>query len=139
MNNVFKIDHVAICSLVVVVAFIFTSCAKTITFPVSEVIPTAEAKAKITTDKNKNYVINLTVDYLASPDRLKPSKKTYVVWLETEDSGIQNVGQMIPSKKNKASLTVIKSAKPIRIIVTAENDADAQKPGSLEVLRSKKF
>ncbi len=123
----------------VIIATLFASCADTINFPVSTVVPAANANAKVKKDDNNNYVINLEVENLASPDRLTPAKKMYVVWIETADNGIKNMGQLATSKSNHASLKAVTPFKPRQIIITAEDEATLSSPSSQEVLRSNSF
>lgn len=120
-------------------ATLFASCADTINFPVSTVVPAANADAKVKKDGNNNYMIDLEVENLASPDRLNPAKKMYVVWIETADNGIKNIGQLATSKSNHASLKAVTPFKPRQILITAEDEATLSSPSSQEVLRSNAF
>jgi hypothetical protein len=47
---------------------------------------------KITKDDNKNYLVEIKVENLAEVSRLASSKEAYVVWMETEDSEVKNIG-----------------------------------------------
>lgn len=123
----------------VIMIALLTACSDKIDFPVSTIVPAANAYAKVKIDDNNNYVIDLEVENLASPDRLVPAKKMYVVWIETADNGIKNMGQLVTSKSNHGSLKAITPFKPIQIIITAEDDATLSSPSSQEVLRSDLF
>lgn len=124
--------------------FSLSSCAKKISFIASDVVPAAQGRVKIKKDKNDNYAIEVSVTNLAEAKRLKPSKETYVVWIETENNGIKNIGRMnsssgLFSSGLKASLNAISSYKPLRVFITAENDADILYPGSHFVLGTRTF
>ncbi len=124
-----------------IMLFTLNSCSKKIAFGVSQAAPAAEAVAKIKKDKNKNYAIDLSVKHLASPDRLTPPRKYYVVWMVTESNGTKNIGQIkssssIISNTLKGSLKTVTSFKPMEIFITAEDDANIQWPGSMVIIKS---
>jgi len=122
----------------------FSSCAKKITFQNSSVVPAARGKVTVDKDNNKNYVVKIKIDNLAEVSRLESSKKTYVVWMETDESQVKNIGQIksdtkFISSKLKASFETVTAFKPIKISITAEDNADAQYPGSQLVLETNRF
>lgn len=126
-----------IASLIVI--FTVDACAQKVVFPTSTVAPAAVASVKFKKDKNQNYQIHFTAKYLATPQKLTPSKNYYVVWIETEDSEVINVGSLTSSAKRGAFLKFVTSFKPVRIIVTAEDTPDVKYPGSMEILKSEIF
>ncbi len=138
----FTIDFkqiVLILSLLVLV-FTFTSCAKKITFLNSSVVPAARGEVAVKKDKNKNYDIELQLSYLAEPNRLQPAKKTYVVWMVSDESDIPiNLGQVIGTSKLNVKFETVSSSKPKRIFITAEDDASTQYPGNMMVLETNNF
>ena len=79
---------------------LITSGATIKKFPPSAVAPAAEIIAKVNMDKQKNFVIQITAKYLASVERLSPSKRTYVVWIVTKENGVKNIG-LLNSKNAK--------------------------------------
>ena len=120
--------------------FAFSSCAKKITFLNSSTVPAARGEVAVKKDKNKNYDIVLQLSYLAEPDRLQPPKKTYVVWMVSEESDIPiNLGQIIGSSKLNVKFETVSSSKPKRIFITAEDDASIQYPGNMVVLETNNF
>lgn len=125
-------------------ALILSSCSKNITFPVSSSVPAARGSVKISTDQNKNYDIRVQVRHLASPDRLTPPKKVFVVWMDTEQSRTNHVGQLktrskMFSRSYNAELRTVSSHKPTRVFITAEDVAEIQYPGSQVVLDTQNF
>jgi hypothetical protein len=120
------------------------SCAKNFSFMTSPVVPAARGKVKVTRDHNKNYVLQVEIFNLAEVERLQPSKKTYVVWMVSDDEITKNIGQLksstaMFSKQLKASLKTVSASKPIKVIVSAEDDAGAEYPGNQVVLSTDRF
>lgn len=122
-------------------SFIFlTSCSNTVEFPISDVIPSAEAEAVVKKDDNENYSIKLEIENLTKPERLNPPKKYYVFWAETEQ-GSQNLGQIkvkeaLFSSNQYAKLETTTPHKPLRLVISAENEVDQNSPGTFTVLEA---
>ncbi|WP_238531104.1 hypothetical protein [Flavobacterium frigoris] len=130
--------------LVVVVAMAFTSCSKKIAFKTSTIVPAARGDVKIKKDENKNYLIQIELENLAEVSRLDPQKKAYVVWMESEDSMVKNIGQIksdskFLSSKLKASFETVTPVKPSKIYITAEDNADVQFPSKQLIIETKGF
>ena len=130
--------------LVLMTAMSYTSCAKKVAFQTSTVVPAARGDVKIKKDDNKNYVIQIDLEDLAEVSRLDPPKKAYVVWMETENSMVKNIGQIksdsnFLSSKLKASFETVTPVKPSRIYITAEDNADVQLPGDQLIMETNKF
>jgi hypothetical protein len=130
--------------LVLMTAMSYTSCAKKVAFQTSTVVPAARGDVKIKKDDNKNYVIQIELEDLAEVSRLDPPKKAYVVWMETENSMVKNIGQIksdsnFLSSKLKAYFETVTPVKPSRIYITAEDNADVQLPGDQLIMETNKF
>ena len=124
--------------------FIFASCSHKIVFAKSVVVPAAEGSVKVKKDNNNNYSITMEVENLADPTRLQPSKKYYVVWVETERNGAKNLGQLKSSSgffssTRKASLNTVTSFKPTEIYITAEDEVNIPYHYGQVVLTTNKF
>lgn len=124
--------------------FLMASCARKLNFNTSEVVPTATGAVKVKKDRNGNYAIKVSLVNLAKPERLQPSKETYVVWMETTRNGLKNIGQLrsssgLFSSTLKGSLRTVTSFKPAGFFITAEGAADIQYPGTLVVLRTEPY
>jgi len=117
----------------------FTSCARKIVFLKSSVVPAAEGYVKVKTDKNNNYIIKIDLSNLAGIDRLQPSKKTYVIWMLTEQDTPENIGRISTSNNLNAIFETVSSYKPIKIFITAEESEEAQYPSETIVLTTDKF
>ena len=123
---------------------ILGACAKKMSFQTSSVVPAAKGSVKVKKDNNSNYQIKVFITDLAKPDRLQPAKNMYVVWMQTDGNGIKNIGQIKTStsllnKKLKASFEAVTSFKPVKIFVTAEDEAAVQYPGSQVILSTNDF
>jgi hypothetical protein len=131
-------------ALAVIMLLTFTSCGKNIAFQNSSIVPAAEGKVSVKKDSNKNYSIAIKISNLAEVTRLQPSKNVYVVWMETEDSLVKNIGQIksdtgFMSSKLKASFETVTSFEPSKIFITAEDNADVQYPGMQLILTTNRF
>ena len=127
--------------LMSVLAFLFTACAQKITFLNSAVVPSAEGTIAIKKGNNNNYNIDLNVKRLAEPSRLTPPKNVYVVWMETAERGVQNIGQLSTSTSTfsnmlSSSLKTVSPHKPTGFFITAEDDAEGNYPGMTVVLKT---
>lgn len=128
-------------AIILFTACLMSSCATKYAFNTSSVVPAAEGSVKVKKDKNNNYNIELDVKRLADPKRLSPAKDTYVVWMETEQNGRKNIGQLKTSSglfsgTLKSSIKTVSPFKPISFFITAEDNADIQYPAGQEVLRT---
>ncbi len=95
-------------------------------------------------DKNNNYALTIHVKNLPKPENLTPAHEEYVVWMETQNGSVKNIGRLVSasgllSKKLKASLETVTPFEPVRVFITAEDNAGIQFPGSDVVLRTKSF
>ena len=115
------------------------SCRTTVDFPHSSIVPAADVKASIKQDDHDNYKIKLEAEHLADPQRLRPSKDVYVVWLETEDNNNQNIGQLTTNSKKKGKLETTSPYQPVRIFITAEDRANIDYPRGEVVFESRRI
>ena len=121
--------------LLSVLILLMTTCATVVKFPVSSVEPAADITAKIKNDKQKNFVIEVTANYLASAERLLPPKKMYIVWIVTKENGISNIGQMKNDNAQKMKLQTLSAFEPQEIFITAENEGTTTFPSGIEISR----
>ncbi|MEJ7556663.1 MAG: hypothetical protein WKF66_00040 [Pedobacter sp.] len=128
---------------ILLITVVFSSCAKTLRFNISPVIPSATGSVKLSTDDNKNRAMTLSVKNLVDPQRLTPPKKIYVVWIQTKD-GVRNLGSLVSSEgyftsTRTATFTSVITGEPTRFFVTAEDNAQVAGPGSVTVLTTNEF
>jgi hypothetical protein len=122
----------------------FTSYVKKIKFLTSSVVPAALGYVTIKKDKNENYVIKIKIEELAEVKKLEPSKNRYIVWMETEELMVKNMGQIISdtqciSSKLKAAFETVTSFKPTKIFITAEDNTNIEYPKNQFVLETNRF
>jgi hypothetical protein len=120
------------------------SCAKKVAFQTSSIVPAARGDVKIKKDENKNYLIKIELENLAEVSRIEPPKSAYVVWMETDDASVKNIGQIksnskFLSSKLKASFETVSPFKPSKIFITAEDNADVQYPGMQLIMETSTF
>jgi hypothetical protein len=120
------------------------SCSKSVRFAVSPVVPSAEGSVKLTKDENKNNLVVMKVQNLVDPSKLTPPKKIYVVWAETKKEGNKNLGKLVSSEayfstERNAKFSAITPFVPVKIFITAEDQADVQNPGTVTVLSTDNF
>lgn len=131
-------------TLLVIVIVLPASCSRKVGFATSTVVPAADGKVKVKKDNNNNYAVDVTVKHLAEPNRLPQPKDVYVVWIETERNGVQNLGQLATSSgflssTLKAELKAVTPYKPSRVFITGEDAATVNYPGSYVVLNTSDF
>ena len=102
----------------------------------SPAVPAATGTVQVGHDDNGNSRIDLKVHHLAKPQNLNPPASTYVVWLEANGSRPQNLGQLQVGDDLSTEFKATTPEKTFNLFVTAENDARAQFPSGVEVLRS---
>lgn len=120
-------------------AILVSACSKKVTFPVSDVVPAAEAVLKVEDDSNDNYKLEFEVENLAQPNRLTPARRYYVVWMVTKKHGTINIGNLNVNRKNRASLKTSTAYEPIRVFITAEDDDKPVIPSTQVILNSGDF
>ena len=132
------------CATLFFILLSVSSFAQKVNFTTSSVVPSAMGWVKIDRDKNKNYNIDVNIMHLTDPSRLTPSKKSYVVWIQTEYNGVRNIGRLhsasgFLSNTMKADLHAVTPLKASKVFVTAEDYGDAQTPGTVVVLSTETF
>jgi hypothetical protein len=111
------------------------SCSSISKFPVSEVTPAANIVVYRHHDSNGNNTLVIKAKNLAATERLSPPKQTYVVWVVLEDHTAKNIGQMKIINAKKAEIRTLTAFKYSEIFITAEDQAEVQYPGNMEISR----
>ena len=128
----------------IITVIFLSSCARKAVFQVSPVVPAARGYTKVKKDHNKNYNIYVSLEDLAEPNRLTPAKQSYVVWIVANDNSTKNVGQVktstgLMSHTLKGSLETVSASKPVKVFITAEDDATVQFPSAMLVMTTNEF
>jgi len=114
---------------------LFISCSTVSKFPVSNVSPAANIVVYRHHDSNGNNTITVKAKNLASAERLSPPRQMYVVWIVLENNTAKNIGQLKIKNAKKAEIKTLTAFKYTEIFITAENQADVQYPGNIEIAR----
>ena len=128
--------------LAICLMLFFTACSNKLYFENSPAVPAANGTVKYKKDNNGNYAVDVKITNLAEAKNLTPPRNTYVLWMETDQSGTQNLGQIssssgLLSSKLKASLEAVTPFKPRSFFITAEDNPTVNYPGSQVILRTR--
>jgi hypothetical protein len=136
-----KKNHVILLMTAILLTIVIglSSCTKKILFLTSAVVPAAEGSVTVKNDKNNNYNVQLTISNLASIERIQPPSNSYVVWIESDIGNARNVGKVVSSNNLNVSFETLSSFRPTKVFITAEENEQAQYPGSTIVLTTARF
>jgi hypothetical protein len=123
-------------ALFVAFTLLLNACATTAKFPTSSVVPAADISAKKKTDRNNNYIIEITARNLASADRLTPPSTNYSIWMVTKSNGIKNIGQLMIKNAKKSTFKTVTPFDFTEIFITAENQGNSTYPAGIEISRT---
>lgn len=102
---------------------------------VSPEIPAAQGKVKFSKTNDGNITINLSVKYLADPQKLKPPAAIYVVWVgKDKDTVPQNIGALKVEKDREGTLKSVTPLHAFQLFVTAEANGQVQEPVGTKLL-----
>src|SRR3954464_8181049 len=110
--------------------------AKKFPLTAASTVPAATGRAEVGTDKNGNRKVKVSVEHLAKPENLTPSKDVYVVWFQESGANPEPQGQLKVNKNLKAEFETTTPLKNFQILITAEDDPTAKVPSGPEVLRT---
>lgn len=132
------------CVVSVMFIFAMSSCAVKTHFLTSKIVPAAQGTVQVKVDNNKNYVIKIEISNLSPSTRLTPPSNAYVVWSVGNDNSAQNLGQLnssdnFMSKNLNAKFETVLGSKPVKIVITAENDPSVQYPSFSEVILTTEY
>ena len=102
----------------------------------TSIVPGARGEVVISSDKNGNTKLKMTVQHLANLENLTPRASAYVVWLQERGENPENKGQLKVDKYLKATFETVTPFKSFDVFVTAEQDFRAKGPSGPEVLRA---
>jgi hypothetical protein len=110
--------------------------AKKYPMTASSIVPAARGEVAISTDKNGNTSLKMTVQHLSNLENLTPRASSYVVWLQERGGNSENQGQLKIDKNLKATFKTVTTLKSFDVFVTAEQDFRTKSPSGPEVLRA---
>jgi hypothetical protein len=131
-TNNFKLTCLA-CIVGVIFVFSTSSCALKTQFLTSTVVPAAQGTVQVHINKNKNYVIEINISHLSPSTRLTPPSNAYVVWLIDNEHNSINLGRLNSSSNFMSTnlnvkFDAVSGSKPIKIVITAENNPTTKYP-----------
>lgn len=86
---------------------------------------------------NGNSKLTLKAKYLTSPERLTPARRVYIIWLQTKDNGLINLGQLETDSSSKVSFETITPYEPNEVFITAEDNAALKYLTGQKITRAK--
>jgi hypothetical protein len=131
--------RIATLALALVIAAGLAGCAKKIAVDISSTVPATQAELKTSQDDNDNPVVELKVKHLAPPQNLQPARSTYVVWVETVDGKTYNAGRLKLNDDLEGGIKVMTPYPRFRLVVSAEDDPLAARPGSQRVIETEQI
>ena len=114
-----------------------SSCNVFVKFPISDITPAADILAKKGTDNQKNFTLEIVAENLAKAERLNPPGKNYIVWVQTKDVGIKNVGQLTVDNSKKTTFSATTPFDFYEVFITVEDQGDLTYPRGIEIGRVK--
>lgn len=130
-------------SVITVVTFCLLASAGCATHKVrfegSPLLPAADAKVEIRTDQNQNTLVELKLRYVAPAEKLWPPKNVYVVWAQSEEGEIFQLGQLRVNEEREGHLNATTALDRLRLLITAEEEPRPEKPSLPYVLATDYF
>ena len=124
-------------ALAIATLVMFSSCATTAKFPVSDIVPAATISAKKGQDNQKNFTVKITAKDLASPERLSPPGNNYSIWIVTKEYGVKNIGQLNVKNANNTTFQTTTPFDFDQIFITVEDQGDQQFPEGMVICATK--
>ena len=115
---------------------ILMSCGVT-KLPVSQTVPAADIKVKVKQDKSNNSIIFLTAKNLAAPNRVDSEYNAYVVWINTKENGVKNIGQIVNSNAKTVKQKFSTAFIPTDITITLEKNGNVSSMSEKMITTSK--
>lgn len=125
--------------LIIIIAtslLLVTACDKKVNFTISPAVPAATAKGKIGKDRNGNTTVKFEVRKLALPEKLTPSRKFYVVWIQPPGQMPENRGQLTLNKSLVGKKTVTTPHRDFDVFITAEDTITGTFPAGEQIMRA---
>jgi FlaG/FlaF family flagellin (archaellin) len=122
----------------VVLAFALAAWAdKKFTFTNSSSSPAAAGEVTVGTDQNGNNAFTIRTYHLANPAELTPAKTAYVVWAQENGKQPENLGELKVNHDLEGTFHGVTPYKDFDLFITAEDNAKAETPSGIEVLRTR--
>ena len=131
-----RISMFTLLPLVFAFAFIwpFGGGGKKVQMSASTGTPAAHATVTTRIGDNGNTKFDIKVQDLAKPSNLTPPENVYVVWVQPPQQAAMNQGQLRVNKGLDGQFDSQSPYKRFKVFITAEKDAQVQKPQGAQVL-----
>lgn len=120
--------QVRVITLFAICLLAFAGCAQKVVFEGSPLLPAADAEVKVSVDRNENTLVELALKHVAPAQRLSPPKLLYVVWAESEEGRLFQLGQLRVNEDREGHFTGTAPLERLRLVITAENEPRPEKP-----------
>lgn len=115
-----------------------TACATPSLMVAGPSVLGAEGQVEVKKGPNGNSLVKVVIHHLASPDKVAPGAKVYVVWIQSVDGGSQqNVGQIELNSNQEGVLETVTPFKSFIVTVTAEPASSATSATGSSVLTTR--
>ncbi len=113
-----------------------TACDKKVKFTISPSVPAATAKGKVGKDRNGNTTVQFEVRNLALPEKLTPSRKFYVVWIQPPGQLPENRGRLTLNNSLTGKKTITTPHREFDVFITAEDTITGTFPAGEQIMRA---
>jgi hypothetical protein len=99
-------------------------------------IPAAQSFAKVSSTDNGNTKIDLSVQHLATPERVSPGSTVYIVWVRgnSSDARPQNLGALRVGSDLTGMLSAMTPLRSFELFVTPEPSQAVTEPSGRRLL-----
>lgn len=91
-------------------------------------VPASEGTVSTARGDNDNTIVEVHVKYLASPWKVAPDAKTYVVWIQPPNGALQNVGGMDVDSNLTGILKTVTPYHAFNLTITPEPSSTVAQP-----------
>lgn len=100
----------------------------------SPAVPAAMGEIKTKEGENGNLKLRVEVKHLATPDKVQPGAKVFVVWVEKPGATPQNMGALQVDEDKSGQLETVTPHHRFNLVITAEEEATTDSPKGPRVL-----
>ncbi|TAK52373.1 MAG: hypothetical protein EPO24_15275 [Bacteroidetes bacterium] len=118
-----------------ILCIIYLHCGSPTILTNSPMVPGAQGEVTLNKDSNNNTTISLSVKHLAPPTKLNPSRSVYIVWVESPEGKVANLGQLQVDDDLEGDFEGTTPFEYFRILITAEDTPTVTQP-SLDLVLS---
>lgn len=120
-------------TIAAVLLVLASACSSATVFRTETLAPAVGAEVEIRVEAldSGNYLINLSVEHLAPPDRVAQGMTRYVVWITGSDGTPRRVGYVDFDDGDRAgAMTATTTDRNFTVMITAEPDGAVTAPST---------